>query len=77
MVPVAYRTTATVQTEGKLEITIPGLLVGETVEIVVLPIGQDWDGCDAADSFIGRPRGAVSRFRVDEIILHEREAWEG
>lgn len=77
MVPFAHRITATALPGGRIELVVPELCHGETVEIVILPLDRDWDGCDAPDVFICSPKGILSRNEVDEIVLHEREAWEG
>lgn len=77
MVPFAHRTTATALPGGRIELVVPELCQGEEVEIIILPLNSDWDGCDAADAFIATSKGILSRAEVETMILHEREAWEG
>jgi len=72
-----HHTMTVAQSGGRIEVVVPNLHAGDTVEVIVRCVDSDWDGCDSADGFIRRHSGVLSRAQVESILTSERQAWEG
>jgi hypothetical protein len=72
-----HRFVATALPGGRVEIQLPELEDGETVEIVVRRVDRDWDGHPDIDQTPDPRRCVLSPRKIEEFLISERMVWEG